>query len=157
MASYVRVAILMALCGLASCGPAETADRTSKGPVRPPVTNTAPVSMHLNHAQPKLQTMKLWLGPKEVVAESALTRVQIETGMMFRKEMGQDEGMLFVFSQPHRTSFYMKNTYIPLSCAYVDSEGAIAEIHDLQPKNETPVPAKSDNIQYVLEMNRGWF
>jgi uncharacterized protein len=99
----------------------------------------------------------LWMGAKEVVAELALTPVQVATGMMFRKDMGEDEGMLFVFGQPHRTSFYMKNTLIPLTCAYIDSEGVVTEIHDLEPKNETPVPAKSDKIQYVLEMNRGWF
>ena len=156
MAKYARMAVLMAVCGLASCDRGQTSDGVMKV-VRPAPTNASPVSMHLNHAQPKLQTMKLWLGAKEVVAELALTPVQIATGMMFRKEMGEDEGMLFVFGQPHRTSFYMKNTILPLTCAYIDSEGVIAELHDLEPKNETPVPAKSDNIQYVLEMNRGWF
>ena len=151
------MAVLMAVCGLASCERAETSDATTKAAKPSPANSPAVASMHLNRAQPKLQTMKLWLGPKEIVAELALNRVQIETGMMFRKQMGEDEGMLFVFAQPHRTSFYMKNTLIPLTCAYIDAEGAIAELHDLEPKNETPVPARSDNIQYVLEMNRGWF
>lgn len=101
--------------------------------------------------------MKLWLGAKEITAELAITEVQIMTGMMFRKEMAESEGMLFVFSQPQRTSFYMKNTYVPLSCAYIDTEGVISEIHDLEPLNETPVPAKTKNIQFVLEVKRGWF
>ena len=101
--------------------------------------------------------MKLWLGPKEVTAELALSLVEIQTGMMFRKEMGENEGMLFVFPRPHRTAFYMKNTYVPLTCAYIDAEGAIAELHDLEPLNQTPVEARTDNVQYVLEMKRGWF
>jgi uncharacterized protein len=108
-------------------------------------------------AQPKLQTMKLFVGPETVTAELCLTEVQIGTGMMFRKEMAENEGMLFVFARPHRTSFYMRNTTLPLTAAYIDSEGIILELHDLQPLDETPVPAATENIQYVLEMNRNWF
>jgi len=67
------------------------------------------------------------------------------------------EGMLFVFSQPHRAQFWMRNTLLPLSCAYIDSEGTILELHDMKPRDETPIPAASDQVQYVLEMNKGWF
>jgi uncharacterized membrane protein (UPF0127 family) len=65
--------------------------------------------------------------------------------------------MLFVFGRPHRTSFYMKNTTVPLSCAYIDTEGTILEIHDMKPLDETPIEAKSENILYVLEVKQGWF
>lgn len=51
----------------------------------------------------------------------------------------------------------MKNTIIPLSVAYIDPDGAILEINDLDPLNEDPVNAKTDQVQFVLEMNRGWF
>jgi uncharacterized membrane protein (UPF0127 family) len=51
----------------------------------------------------------------------------------------------------------MKNTYVPLSAAYIDPDGVIQEIHDLQPLDETSVPAATDNIQYVLEVKQGWF
>ncbi len=112
---------------------------------------------HLDHAQPKLPTIKLWLGSAEVEAEQALSLEQIATGMMFRKEMGENEGMLFVFGRAHRTSFYMKNTSVPLSCAYIDPEGTILEIHDMKPLEETPIEAHHDNILYVLEMKQGWF
>jgi len=83
--------------------------------------------------------------------------VQIATGMMFRKEMGENQGMLFVFLRPHRTAFYMRNTYIPLSCAYIDPEGTVLELHDMKPLDESQITAKSDDIQYVLEMKQGWF
>ena len=109
------------------------------------------------NAQPKLATVKLWLGPQEVVAEIAISLPQVMTGMMFRKDMAEKEGMIFVFRQPHRASFYMRNTYLPLSCAYIDSEGAILEIHDMKPLDESPIEAESENIQYVLEMKQGWF
>lgn len=124
-------------------------------------TNTSAVSLnaplHLDHAQPKLRTMKLWLGPKELNAELAITETEIATGMMFRDKMEENEGMLFIFGRPHRTSFYMKNTYVPLSCAYIDAQGAILEIHDLKPLDEKPVYAKSEQVQYVLEVKQGWF
>jgi uncharacterized protein len=127
----------------------------------PQSTNPSAVSLntpqHLNHAQPKLRTMKLWLGPKELITELAVTETEVATGMMFRDKMEENEGMLFIFGRPHRTSFYMRNTHVPLSCAYIDSDGAILEIHDLKPLDETPVYAKSEQVQYVLEVKQGWF
>ena len=108
-------------------------------------------------AQPRLQTMKLYIGTEVVTSEIALTFEQKATGMMFRKTMPENEAMLFVFGAPHRASFYMRNTTVPLSAAYLDSDGTIVELHDLQPLDETPVEASADNIQFVLEMNQGWF
>jgi uncharacterized membrane protein (UPF0127 family) len=119
-----------------------------------PARAEAPVG---GQPQPKLATLKLWLGPKEVLAEQALRPLEIQTGMMFRKEMGEDEGMLFVFGAPQRASFWMRNTLLPLSCAYIDPSGVVLEIHDMKPLDETPIQASSDQIQYVLEMKQGWF
>ncbi len=132
-----------------------------QSPSAPP-TN-APSGFAPTKAQPKLQTMKLWLGSQEIVAELAVSLPQVMTGMMFRTEMGENEGMLFVFGLdhrlpgPHRASFYMRNTLIPLTCAYIDGEGTILEIHDMKPLDHTSIEASTDNIQYVLEMNQGWF
>ncbi len=108
-------------------------------------------------AQTKLPTVKLWLGDQEMVAEIANSPRARETGMMFRKEMAENEGMLFVFQQPYRGSFYMRNTYLPLSGAYLDRDGVIQEIHDMKPLDETPIEASSDQIQFVLETRQGWF
>jgi len=108
-------------------------------------------------AQPKLQTMKLWLGAEEMVAELALTAEQVQTGMMFRTNLAENAGMLFVFSAPHRASFWMKNCPLPLSAAYIDPEGVILEIHDLQPHNTNSVTASSERVQFVLETSQGWF
>lgn len=111
----------------------------------------------LTNAQPRLQTIKLFVGAETLTTELAMTPPQMATGMMWRTNMPDGEAMLFVFPQPHRTAFYMKNTTVPLSAAYIDPSGTILEIHDLQPRNETPVEASTENIQYVLEVPQGWF
>lgn len=123
----------------------------------PPAPAHSTTGFNPTNAQPKLQTIKLWLGSQEVAAELAMSLPQIMTGMMFRQQMAENEGMLFVFGRAHRASFYMRNTLLPLSCAYLDSEGTILEIHDMKPLDETPIEAGSDNILYVLEMKQGWF
>jgi len=112
---------------------------------------------YLTNAQPRLQTMKLYVGANELTTELALKPVEIYTGMMWRTNMPEDEGMLFVFGDAAPRSFYMKNCYVPLSLAYIDTEGVVQEIHDLQPHNETGVPSKAENIQFVLEVPQGWF
>ncbi|HOX59143.1 MAG TPA: DUF192 domain-containing protein [Candidatus Paceibacterota bacterium] len=101
--------------------------------------------------------MKLWLGAEEMVAELALTPQQQLTGMMFRTNLPENAGMLFVFPAPHRASFWMKNCPLPLSAAYIDPEGVILEINDLQPHNTNSVVATSQRVQFVLETSQGWF
>ncbi len=112
---------------------------------------------YLDHAQPPLPTLRLWLGDQELVTEIARSAVEVQTGMMFRTNIAEHEAMLFVFPGPFRASFYMRNTKVPLSCAYLDPEGTILELHDLKPLDETPVEAASDRVQYVLETAQGWF
>jgi uncharacterized protein len=126
--------------GTAAVAPAPTAQAVPKG-----------------NPQPKLPVLKLWVGTNQVSAEIASTLHQIQTGMMFRTNMAEMEGMLFVFPQPQQVAFYMKNTLIPLSCAYIDREGTILETFEMQPLNETAIPSKSHEVQYVLEMKQGWF
>jgi uncharacterized protein len=108
-------------------------------------------------AQPKLPTTRLWVGPEEILAELAISGAQQQCGMMFRTNMAENEGMLFVAPAPHQASFWMMNTPLPLSIAYLDSDGIILEIHDLQPHNTNSVTAASNRVQFALEMNQGWF
>ena len=126
-------------------------------PAVAPAAGTDPALGGPTQAQPRLPTLKLYLGTQEVVAEIARTPIQLQTGMMFRKEMGENEGMLFIFAQPHQASFYMRNTLLPLSGAYLDSDGAILEIHAMKPLDETSIPAATDQVRFVLEMREGWF
>jgi uncharacterized membrane protein (UPF0127 family) len=144
----------LALATLLACAGCEKPPATAAPPSpAPPVSN----NLHLDHAQPKLPTMKLWLGSQEVVAELAVTPTQVATGMMFRKEIAESEGMLFIFGLPDHRSFYMKNVPIPLTCAYIGSDGTILEIHDMKAHDESPIHSASDKVQYVLEMKQGWF
>jgi hypothetical protein len=127
-------------------------DNSAPPPAAAPATPSLPTK-----AQPKLQTMKLWLGAEEMVAELALTAVQQQTGMMFRTNMEENAGMLFPLPYTQRASFWMTNCPLPLSAAYIDSEGVIQEIHDLQAFNAVPVQSATDNIRFVLETPQGWF
>ncbi len=142
------LAVLVALAaGCRRDGPTATADEAgARGRVP-----------HLDHAQPRLPTLKLWLGGQEITAEVARRSVELATGMMYRTNLGEMEGMLFVFGRPFRAAFYMRNTTVPLTAAYLDPEGRILELHDLEPLNERPVESASEQVQFVLEMPRGWF
>ncbi len=113
--------------------------------------------VYSGQAQPKLRVIRLWLGANELKAEVARSAVEIATGMMHRTKMAENEAMLFVFSRPRRASFYMRNTILPLSCAYIGGDGTILEIHDMKPLDESPIVASTDQVQYVLEVNQGWF
>ena len=133
---------------------AATADATG---AQPTATESAAADSPENQPQPKLPTMKLWLGPKSIAAEIASTSAQWQKGMMFRTNVTDQEGMLFVFPRPAQQAFWMHNTLIPLYCAYIDSEGVILEIHDMVPRDENPIKAATDQVQYVLETQKGWF
>jgi len=76
---------------------------------------------------------------------------------MFRDSLPEDHGMLFVFEKPETASFWMRNTKIPLSIAYIDSAGEILEIESLKPLDETPVASASSKVAFALEVNEGWF
>jgi uncharacterized protein len=117
-------------------------------------------------AQPKLQTVKVAFLPgmnsrvtinEPMVAELAATPEQVRTGMMFRTNMAESEGMLFDLGYPQRTGFWMPNCPLPLSVAYINPQGMIEEIHDLQPFNTNTVPSHASNIEFALETRQGWF
>lgn len=116
-----------------------------------------PFASEPSDAQSRLPTIKLWVGPAEITAEIASTARQIQTGMMFRTNALDTEGMLFIFRQPHQAAFWMKNCPLPLSCAYMDPQGVILELHDMEPQNTNSIVANSDNVMFVLETTRGWF
>ena len=148
-----QLRILTFLLAVAACGGcAGGCKQAASSATEPEASSSLPAA-----AQPKLQTMKLWLGAEEMVAELALTSEQVQTGMMFRTNMAENAGMLFVFSQPHRAGFWMKNCPLPLSAAYIDPEGVIIEIRELQAHNTNSVVASSERVQFVLETNQGWF
>ena len=142
---------ILALVGLvlAGCGKPDAAS--------PPVLFSDASPALPTKAQPKLRTLKLWIGPEEITAELALTAIQVQTGMMFRTNIPENAGMLFVLPYPQRAGFWMKNCPESLSAAYIGRDGVIQEIHHLEKNDTNSVVASSDNISFVLEMKEGWF
>ncbi len=108
-------------------------------------------------AQPKLQTVKLYVGSEQMDAELCATPRQIQTGMMFRKSMGTNDGMLFNLYQPQQAAFWMKNCFVPLSVAYINTDGVIEEIHPLQVQDTNNVVSTATDIRFALETPQGWF
>ena len=92
----------------------------------------------------------------EVPVEIPATDAERERGLMGRTALPEDAGMLFVFDQEQQLSFWMKDTLIPLSIAYIDGGGRIVDIQDMQPLDETPHPS-AEPARYALEVNQGFF
>lgn len=107
-------------------------------------------------AQPKLDAIDLQAGMHVIRAEVARTPLQQQTGLMFRREMAANEGMLFVFDQPAQRCFWMRNTPLPLTIAYIADDGGIVDLIDMQPLSEQ-THCSSKPVRYALEMNQGWF
>jgi uncharacterized membrane protein (UPF0127 family) len=81
---------------------------------------------------------------------------QRQIGLMWRKEMPQNEGMLFIFEQPAVQCFWMRNTYLPLTAAFVADDGTIVNLADMKPMNDSS-HCSNKPVRFVLEMNQGWF
>jgi uncharacterized protein len=106
--------------------------------------------------QLSLPRIKLSAGIYQVDVQVAQTPKQREIGLMFRKEMPLQEGMLFVFEQPSGLCFWMKNTVLPLTAAFVSDDGTIVNLADMKPQT-TDSHCAVRPVRYVLEMNQGWF
>jgi uncharacterized protein len=106
--------------------------------------------------QPRLPTVKLTAGMHLITAELAVSPQQQATGMMFRTQMGANEAMLFVEEQASQRCFWMHNTLLPLSIAFVADDGTIVNIAEMQPKSDES-HCSARPVRYALEMNRGWF
>ncbi len=103
-----------------------------------------------------LPTVQLNAGIHNIRAMLAVSTEQRTIGLMFRTEMASNEGMLFVFETPTKQCFWMRNTPLPLSTAFVSDDGTIANIEDMQPQT-LDSHCSSKPVRYVLEMNQGWF
>jgi uncharacterized protein len=106
--------------------------------------------------QMNLPRVKLGAGMYQIDAQVAQTPDQRMTGLMFRREMPQYEGMLFVFEQASPQCFWMKNTLLPLTAAFVADDGTIVNLADMKPQTEDS-HCSAKPVRYVLEMNQGWF
>jgi len=106
--------------------------------------------------QTQLQRITLSAGIHQIDTQVALTPEQHQIGLMYRSEMPQNEGMIFVFPAPSQQCFWMKNTILPLTAAFIADDGTIVNLEDMKPQT-TDSHCSVKPVRYVLEMNQGWF
>jgi len=106
--------------------------------------------------QMNLPRAELHAGMYRITAQVAATPRQREIGLMYRQQMPDHEGMLFVFDVPGVQCFWMKNTQLPLTAAFIADDGRIVNLADMQPRTEDS-HCSDKPVSYVLEMNQGWF
>jgi len=104
----------------------------------------------------KLPVIPLNAGLYVIQAEVAANEAQREQGLMYRKSLGENDGMVFLFGAPASVCMWMKNTPIPLSVAFIDRDGTIVNIEDMKPETLDSHCSKKP-VPYALEMNLGWF
>lgn len=110
--------------------------------------------LSLAHAQTPL--VPLNIGSQVLHVEKAQTVSEREKGLMWRSSLPSSQGMLFVFEQAEKTCFWMKNTLIPLSIAFVQDDGKILQIIDMSPLSED-IHCANHPVRYAVEVNAGWF
>lgn len=129
------------LCGISLLACSTVRSDESSPQAKPSVTELMPV---------------LQMGAATLQLELACTPEEQQRGLMFRETLPENQGMLFVFAQEQTLGFWMKNTALPLSIAYISAQGEIVDIQDLHPFDE--IPRRSIKpAQYALEVNQGWF
>ena len=97
------------------------------------------------------------VGDKTVRMQLAVLPSEMEHGLMDRRDLGRDDGMIFVYAKPQQMNFWMHNTPTPLDIGFFDSAGVLREFYPMQPFDETTVASRSDELHYALEMNQGWY
>lgn len=97
------------------------------------------------------------IGKSTLQLQLALTPAEHQKGLMFRKNLADDHGMLFLFERPEQQNFWMKNTSLPLDIGYFNARGKLLEVHKLFPYDESPVVSRSPQILIAVETNRGWY
>ncbi len=107
-------------------------------------------------ARPTLPTRPLTAGVHLIEAEVAMDENARMTGLMYRRELAPNHGMLFVFDSPEKPCMWMRNTLVPLSVAFIDADGRIANIEDMEPGSDATHCARRA-VPFALEMDRGWF
>jgi len=97
------------------------------------------------------------VGDRAVQMQLAIYDGEMQFGLMRRRDLGRDQGMLFVYRVPMQMSFWMQNTPLPLDIGFFGPDGVLQEIYPMYPFDETTVRSRSKALQFALEMNQGWF
>lgn len=163
LASLAGLALVLVGCGdgdddqpAATVAPTSAASAVVSPTPRPAVTLPPGVSGEPQALPEAPITFETDGGTVEMTAEIADEGAAHGLGLMFRESLPEDHGMLFVFDSERGHSFFMRNTIIPLSLAYIRADGTISQIDDMEPLSEDSHPSVEPAL-YALEVNRGWF
>ena len=99
----------------------------------------------------------LRVGSRTIQVQVVVYPPEMERGLMFRRELGADQGMVFVYPEPIRMSFWMRNTALPLDIGFFNARGELKEVYAMLPFDETTIQSHDAQLQFALEMNQGWF
>jgi len=97
------------------------------------------------------------VGGRVVRMQLAVRSAEMQRGLMERRNLGADEGMLFVYERPQQMSFWMRNTPTPLDIGFFSADGTLQEVYPMHPFDETTVASHGNELQFALEVNQGWF
>lgn len=117
---------------------------------------TTPPAMAQDGQPQRLPTTTLGAGMFNIKVEVAQSPQEHAIGLMWRTTMPTNEGMIFIFPRAGQQCFWMKNTLLPLSVAFIDDKGTIVNLDEMQPQTENP-HCSTRPVRFVLEMNKGWF
>ena len=131
---------------ISGCGPAKVAAPAKAAPVASAAT-----------AKTWLEFFPIQIGDRTVRMQLAVRPAEMQRGLMERRDLGRDDGMIFVYQKPQQLSFWMHNTPTPLDIGFITAEGVLEEVRQMHPFDETAVPSRSTQVQFALEMNQGWF
>jgi len=145
----MRASAVVLLALTAACGAADGADRSGGGSQDPSADEAQKYSL-------EGAKVPIKVGGVEALVEIADDEAERSKGLMFRESLPENEGMLFVYEAARSLGFWMRNTLIPLDIAYIDDQGRIIDIQQMEPRDETTHWSKGDAM-YALEMNVGWF
>jgi len=107
--------------------------------------------------KPPAGTIPVTFGKSTLNCEIAATEAEREHGLMFRRDLPADRGMIFVFDEPHAAQFWMKNTPLPLSIAFLDQDKKVLNVDEMAPYDETHFHSSKGLAAYAIEANEGWF
>ncbi len=149
--------LFVSLLLVAGCGGEQgSAPEKEESPPAPPATTQGTAAASTAEESSTLAIISSDGARTEVEVEIADERAEQQRGLMERTELAEDAGMLFVFERDEPRSFWMRNTLIPLSIAYIAESGRIVDIQDMQPLDETSHPS-AEPARYALEVNQGFF
>ncbi len=110
-----------------------------------------------SEAKPASAFFPLTVGGKALRVQVVVTMDEQQRGLMGRKDLGEDDGMVFVYPAPQQMSFWMRNTPTPLDIGFFTPDGALGEVHPMYPFDETPVKSAGLDYTLALETNQGWY